>query len=138
MSRGEADELSSFAVSGTSGGAVVCAVTGEIDISNADEFAAQLARAATRGREVVVDLSGVTFLASAGIRVLIDAAIGGAMLLAPRGPALRAAVAARVVADASDAVVFGTGLPERDRRLRIAGFALGWAALCALSGRWTG
>jgi anti-sigma B factor antagonist len=78
LSRGEADELSSFAVSGTSGGAVVCAVTGEIDISNADEFAAQLARAATRGREVVVDLSGVTFLASAGIRVLIDAAVGGA------------------------------------------------------------
>ncbi|HVL86168.1 MAG TPA: hypothetical protein VM367_18030 [Pseudonocardia sp.] len=81
---------------------------------------------------------------SPAVRVLVggigvrDAAIGGAMLLAPRGPALRAAVAARVVADASDAVVFGTGLPERDRRLRIAGFALGWAALCALSGRWTG
>jgi hypothetical protein len=65
-----------------------------------------------------------------------DAAIGTAMVLAPRGPALRTAIAARVFADATDALVFGFGLPERDRRQKVAGFAVGWAALCGLSGRW--
>jgi hypothetical protein len=80
--------------------------------------------------------------ASPGVRTLIggigvrDVAIGGAMVLAPRGPALRAAVAARVFSDAADALVFGTRLPARPQRPKIAAFALFWAALCALSGRW--
>lgn len=78
-----------------------------------------------------------------GIRTLVggigvrDIAIGGAMVLAPRGPALRTAVAARVFSDAADAVVFGTGLAP-GRRSRIAGFAAFWAGLCAVSGRWAG
>lgn len=67
-----------------------------------------------------------------------DAAIGAAMVVAPRGPALRAAVAARVAADASDAVVFGTRLPDPGARRRVAAFAVLWAALCAASGRWSG
>lgn len=74
-----------------------------------------------------------TLIGGIGVR---DAAIGGAMVLAPRGRALQAAVIARVVADASDAVVFGTQLPATDRRWPIARFALAWAAACALSGRW--
>lgn len=79
---------------------------------------------------------------SAGVRTLVagigarDAAIGAAMMLAPRGTALRSAIAARVVADVADAVAFGTGLPDRGRRPKIAGFAMAWAALCAVSARW--
>ena len=67
-----------------------------------------------------------------------DVAIGTAMVCAPRGSALRAATAARVAADAADAVVFGVQLAEPDRRMKIAGFAAGWALLCALSSRWAG
>lgn len=82
--------------------------------------------------------------ASSGVRTLIggigarDVAIGTAMVLAPRGPALQAAVAARVFSDAADAVVFGTRLPARGQRPKIAGFALFWAGLCAFSGRYAG
>ena len=67
-----------------------------------------------------------------------DVAIGTAMSCAPRGSALRAVIAARVAADAADAVVFGTQLAEPDRRLKIARFAAGWALLCAVSARWAG
>ncbi|MCX2952778.1 hypothetical protein [Lentzea sp. NEAU-D7] len=73
------------------------------------------------------------------IRVLIgaigarDTAIGVAMVCAPKGPALKAALAARVTADAADAVLFGTQLPERKARAKVAAFATGWAVLCALS-----
>ena len=67
-----------------------------------------------------------------------DVAIGTAMVCAPRGSALRTATAARVVADAADALVFGTQLGERDRRMKIGGFAAGWALLCGLSARWAG
>lgn len=89
-------------------------------------------------------LTGATGSASPGVATLIggigarDVAIGTAMLVAPRGPALRTAVAARVFSDLADAVVFGTQLPDRDRRPRIAAFALVWAALCALAGRGAG
>jgi hypothetical protein len=76
-----------------------------------------------------------TLIGGIGVR---DVAIGTAMALAPRGPALRAAVAARVFADAADAAVFGARLPARERRPQVVGFALFWAALCALSGRWAG
>jgi hypothetical protein len=73
------------------------------------------------------------------IRVLIgaigarDTAIGVAMVCAPTGPALKAAVAARVTSDTADAVLFGTQLPERSARAQIAAFATGWAVLCAVS-----
>jgi hypothetical protein len=67
-----------------------------------------------------------------------DVAIGTAMVCAPRGSALRTATAARVAADAADALVFGTQLGERDRRMKIGGFAAGWALLCGLSARWAG
>lgn len=97
--------------------------------------------------EVLARPSGLTGPggeASRGVRTLIggigarDVAIGSAMVLAPRGPALRTAVAARVFSDAADAVVFGLQLPARDRRPQIVAFALFWAGLCAFSGRWAG
>jgi hypothetical protein len=62
-----------------------------------------------------------------------DAAIGLAMLFAPPGRPLQVALAARVASDASDALVFGTGLPDRSARRKVAAFALAWAALCAAS-----
>ncbi|MET8849915.1 hypothetical protein [Amycolatopsis sp. NPDC004625] len=63
-----------------------------------------------------------------------DAAIGLAMVFAPPGRPLRIALAARVASDAADALVFGTGLPDRSARTKVAAFAAGWAALCAVSG----
>lgn len=51
----------------------VCVVRGEIDISNAAEFRAGLAAAFAQASAVVVDLSEVVFMASAGVRVLVDA-----------------------------------------------------------------
>jgi hypothetical protein len=85
------------------------------------------------GNDDRVDAPVALMIRAIGAR---DTAIGAAMLLAPRGPALRTAVAARVLADTSDVVLFGAGLPRRDRRPRIAGFAAFWAALCAASARW--
>jgi hypothetical protein len=60
-----------------------------------------------------------------------DAAIGTAMVVAPRGPALRLAILAPVAS-------FGSRLPDPSRGARIAGFAAVWAGLCALSARWAG
>lgn len=41
-----------------------------------------------------------------------DAAIGTAMVLAPRGPALRLAILARVASDLGDVAFFGSRLPD--------------------------
>lgn len=54
--------------------AVVAHVVGEIDMSTAPDFIDQLAAAhkdGILGRRVVVDLSGVTFFSSSGLRALI-------------------------------------------------------------------
>lgn len=79
--------------------------------------------------------SGVT----AGVRTLIggigarDAAIGLAMVFAPPGRPLQVALAARVASDAADALIFGTTLPDRSARAKVAAFATAWATLCAAS-----
>ncbi|WP_410590405.1 hypothetical protein [Amycolatopsis sp. lyj-23] len=84
-------------------------------------------------------LTDATGGVSASVRTLIagigarDAAIGLAMLFAPAGKPLQVALAARVASDAADALVFGTGLPDRSARPKVAAFALTWAALCAAS-----
>src|SRR5947209_15738659 len=73
-------------------------------------------------------LTGPGGRASAAVRTLIggigarDVAIGTAMVLAKRGPALQTAVAARVFSDVADAVVFGLQLPDRGQRPKIAAF----------------
>jgi len=85
-------------------------------------------------------LANATGEVPAGSSILIravgarDTAIGLAMVLAPAGPALRTAVSARVASDLADAAVFGSALPEPDKRLRIAGVAGVWGALCAVAG----
>ncbi|WP_410672194.1 hypothetical protein [Amycolatopsis sp. cmx-4-68] len=62
-----------------------------------------------------------------------DAVIGLAMMFAPPGRPLQVALAARVASDAADALVFGTTLPDRSARAKVAAFAAGWAVLCAAS-----
>lgn len=47
-------------------------VTGEVDAHTADALAEHLAELPTAG-EVRIDMSGVTFIDSSGLRVLIDA-----------------------------------------------------------------
>ncbi|MFE6775193.1 hypothetical protein [Streptomyces sp. NPDC057702] len=58
-----------------------------------------------------------------------DAASGLAMVVAPEGPALRAATLVRVAADFGDAALLGLTLPDRDRRLAAVAVSLGWGTL---------
>ncbi len=63
----------------------VLTVTGEIDMSNAAEFRAALDRELARETAVTVDLTGVTYLDSAGVAVLFDrAGEHDVRLVAPR------------------------------------------------------
>lgn len=48
------------------------AIRGEIDLATAGVLSAELCDAVTLAPEVTVDLSGVTFLDSTGIRALVD------------------------------------------------------------------
>ncbi len=50
----------------------VLSVTGEIDMSNVAEFGAALDGELAVGAAVTVDLTGVTYLDSAGVAVLFD------------------------------------------------------------------
>jgi hypothetical protein len=60
-----------------------------------------------------------------------DLCSGAAIVLAPPGRPLRAALAARAAFDAGDALVFGTLCPTRRARVTIAAVAAGWGALAA-------
>lgn len=74
-------------LSGPAGAPAVCVVRGEIDISNVDELRTGLAEAASAADAVVVDLSAVTFMASAGVRALVDARMtGGRPMAIVTGP----------------------------------------------------
>jgi len=59
-----------------------------------------------------------------------DIISGGAMLLAPPGAPLRAALTARVACDAGDAIGFGVSVPPSSRAKVIA-VAAGWGLICA-------
>ena len=61
-----------------------------------------------------------------------DLLSGLAMVLAPAGTPLRAAVAVRVLADTVDVVGFGTSVPQQ-YRARVIAVAAGWGVLCATS-----
>jgi hypothetical protein len=67
-----------------------------------------------------------------------DVTSGIALLLAPAGPALRAATLFRIVSDLTDALAFGINAPTSALKGKTAGAAVGYAALNALSLRWTG
>lgn len=60
-----------------------------------------------------------------------DLCSGVAIVLAPRGRPLRAALVARATLDGGDAIVFGTLCPTRRARVTIAAVAAGWGALAA-------
>ena len=66
-----------------------------------------------------------------------DTVSGLAMLVAPAGPALQAAVLARVACDASDVVAFGVAVPA-ESRAKVVAVAAGWGLLCATSLRAAG
>ena len=53
-----------------SGGRVVATLLGEIDLDNADRCEAEIRAAAEGATTLVVDLSGVTFFDSQGVRML--------------------------------------------------------------------
>ncbi|MEU4311982.1 hypothetical protein [Nocardia sp. NPDC024068] len=63
-----------------------------------------------------------------------DVASGLGMLVAPTAPALRIAVAGRVLSDFSDAAVLGTTLRGRPQRGKAVAVAAGWGLLCAVAG----
>ncbi|MEV4148647.1 STAS domain-containing protein [Amycolatopsis sp. NPDC049691] len=63
----------------------ILTVTGEIDMGNAGEFGAALERELAAGAALTVDLTGVTYLDSAGIAALFDqAGAHDVRLIAPR------------------------------------------------------
>jgi hypothetical protein len=75
--------------------------------------------------------SGVRLLSAVvGVR---DVVSGVAIVAAPRGDALLAALAARVAFDLSDCVAFGTLLPVPPARRKVAAVAGAWGALAAVS-----
>jgi hypothetical protein len=75
--------------------------------------------------------SGVRLLSAVvGVRDLVS---GVAIVVASRGDALLAALAARVVFDLSDALAFGTLLPSPAGRRKIAAVAGAWGVLAAVS-----
>ncbi len=60
-----------------------------------------------------------------------DMASGAAIVAAPAGAALEAALAARVIADLGDAALFGAFGPTPRARAKIAAVAGGWGAIGA-------
>jgi hypothetical protein len=61
-----------------------------------------------------------------------DVLSGMAMVAAPPGPLLRAAVLARVASDGADVVGFGSAVPD-SHRAKVTAVAGGWGLLCASS-----
>ena len=59
-----------------------------------------------------------------------DVVSGTAMMLAPSGSALRAALAVRVAFDAGDAIGFGVSVPPSSRA-KVISVAAGWGLICA-------
>ena len=94
--------------------AVVVAVVGEVDMSTAAEFATALAEAAEPDRALVVDLDGVRFLGSAGLAVLMNAAVDGTRLVVVAGAGTVSRRALRLTG--LDTVL--TTVDDRDTALR--------------------
>jgi hypothetical protein len=67
-----------------------------------------------------------------------DVISGLAMVVAPAGPALRAATLFRIVSDSTDALAFGINAPTARLKGKAVGAALGYAAVNALSLRRAG
>lgn len=101
--------------------ALLIRVSGEIDVTNVGHFSDELHRAAANGAGVVaVDLEGVTYLDSAGIRTLfefartLEMARQDLVLVVPEGRPLRRllsitgmAQVARIVPSVDEAIARG-------------------------------
>lgn len=68
-----AGELQPMITSKLVRGISVVELQGEIDLGAVPQFQESVAAACGRGRSVVVDMAGVTFIDSSGLGVLIDA-----------------------------------------------------------------
>ena len=66
------------------GPATIVAVSGEVDLFGGPRLAAALEDAASRGRPVVVDLTGCTFFDSSGLYALLTADLEARRTAAPR------------------------------------------------------
>ena len=77
---------------GTGGVAVVEAV-GEVDLGNSDELVESVTAAGAGGAAVVLDMAGVTFMDSSGLKALLlstrDLGAGLAVVVAPGSPVER-------------------------------------------------
>lgn len=60
-----------------------------------------------------------------------DLIVSAAMMTAPGSPLVSAFGGARALSDLSDAIGFGTHLPDHDKRKKVALFSASWAAACA-------
>jgi hypothetical protein len=71
-----------------------------------------------------------------GIRAIAarDTVIGAGILLARPGRGMAGVTFLRAVCDLSDAALFGASLPTAAARVKIGGFAAGWAVLSAVAG----
>lgn len=94
-----------------------------------------LAKAVNLGNPDVASPAVRVLGAVLGVR---DIASGIAMMAAPVGRPLQAAIAARVAFDVGDCIAFVIGSPGAATKAKVAGITLGWAALCASSAEWAG
>jgi len=110
---------------------LLTAVYGVSAVLKPDVIARHGELAAPSDRRSAVALLSVTI----GIRDLVS---GIAIVLAPAGGVLLAALGARVAFDAGDAAAFGNLLPTRIARRKAAAIAVGWGAISALAMIWAG
>ena len=75
MQPGSVIELGELTIRSVREGAVhIVALTGELDLATADEVEKELARVeATDAESIVLDLSGLTFMDSTGVRLVVNA-----------------------------------------------------------------
>lgn len=87
-----ADRSKLFIEQASAEGVTRVAVAGEIDMSNEDELRRRLAEAAAIGLRLELDLAGVEFMDSSGLRALIevrrDVAVGSMLVLTGVSPAV--------------------------------------------------
>ena len=62
-----------IAVEQPSAGLIVVSPAGELDLSNGDGLAEAIAEARAKAAALVLDLTGLTFMDSSGLRILLDA-----------------------------------------------------------------
>ena len=76
----------------------VLSITGDCDLASAPELRRHIVRASTDVDELVIDLSGVGFIDSVGLGLLVGAArrVEHLIVVAPDGSARRALVATRL------------------------------------------